>query len=189
MKKITNVKLLPSIDDSLWFKLVHASALKFTYLDMVHFFGEPKVYDEPKFTICGLNKDGVEECREYNRRLEWVLGEFDNKGKLKLDDNGNPIVCTIYDSDSKLSVEDNFIWYVDALVSRGFEIVGEYIINERQNGKNFVSKELPKNIVKEDEDEMLKVEMTPEKKKIMKELKKKNDKAKAKKKNDKTKSK
>ena len=110
--------------------------------------------------------------------MEWVLGEFDNKGKPKLDDNGNPIVCTIYDSDPTLSVEDNFIWYVDALVSRGFEIVGEYIINERQNGKDFVSKELPKNIVKEDEDEMLKVEMTPKKKKIMEDLKLENDKSK-----------
>ena len=47
-----------------------------------------------------------------------------------------------------------------------------------KNGKNFVSKELPKNIVKEDEDEMLKVEMTPKKKKIMEDLKLENDKSK-----------
>jgi len=142
----------------------HASALKFTYDDLVHFFGQPVLYDNP---VIG-------------RSVEWALAEFDNKGNPKLDSNGNPIVCFIYDSDSSIAYDMNFVWYIDAWVNRGFEIVAEYIQNQRDSGKQFVSKELPEDIKKHDKDKIYKVNLTGDQKKIMEQLKKMNDEAKSK---------
>ncbi len=177
MKIVTEIKVIKEIDEMLWFSLDHASGLKFTYLDMVHFFGEPRVYEDSRF-IVNHNINNEFFSKSYNRRVEWIVAEFNTNGKPKLDDNGEPVICTIYDSDASIGVEDNFIWHIDALVSRGFEIVGEHILNQRREGKIFVSKDLPEDIAKQDKDEMLKVYLSPDQKKMMKILKKNNDDAK-----------
>ena len=150
--------------------LEHASALKFTYQDLVHFFGPPIIYDG-----------------EIGRRVEWMVGEYDKNLKdnfddysLALDDNGNTLIATIYDSDQSIPIEENFIWYIDASVNRGFELVGEFIVSERQKGKKFISKELPEDIKRQDKDKVYKVNLTDDQKKIMEELKKINDEAKSK---------
>ena len=159
MKKVTNIKVVTGTNYNRE-GIKHASALKFTYEDLVHFFGQPVLYDNPAI----------------GRSVEWALAEFDNKGNPKLDGNGNPIVCFIYDSDLSLPYDMNFIWYIDAWVNRGFEIVAEHIQNQRDSGKEYISKELPEDIKKQDKDKIYKVNLTGDQKKIMEELKKMNEK-------------
>ena len=68
MKVVSEIKVVTGQDynrDG----IKHASALKFTYDDLVHFFGHPVLYDNP---VIG-------------RSVEWALAEYDNKGKPKLD--------------------------------------------------------------------------------------------------------
>ena len=163
MKKVTNIKVVTGNNYNRD-KIKHASALKFTFEDLVHFFGQPIIYNNPAI----------------NRRVEWALAEFDNKGNPKLDGNGNPIVSFIYDSDLSIPYDMNFIWYIDAWVNRGFEIVAEHIQNQKDGGKEYISKELPEDIKKQDKDKVYKVNLTSDQKKIMEELKKMNDEAKSK---------
>ena len=154
MKLVTEIKVVesPNLEWRLSEKLQHASVMKFTYLDMVHFFGNPKIY---------------EDVSHHNRRVEWAIGEFDLKGKIKTDDNGDPLIAYMYDSDLTIPVEDNFLWDIDSYVCKGFENITALIIQQRVAGKKFVSKSLPKDIAE--------VSMTPDQKKMMANLKIKND--------------
>ena len=80
---------------------------------MVHFFGEP---------TKSIGND---------RRVEWYLTE--------IRDGEDDIRAIIYDSMESNNIEGENMFRVECHCDRSFEIVAEYINQERLNGKGFLT--------------------------------------------------
>tara|TARA_R100001244_G_scaffold86809_2_gene66210 strand:- start:8420 stop:8824 length:405 start_codon:yes stop_codon:yes gene_type:complete len=99
-------------------KMKYGANLPMHYTDMVHFFGEP----------ITINCDGTD------RRVEWyVVEERDGEDDIR---------AIIYDSMLNDNVEDEFEFMVECHCDRSFEVVAEFINQERKKGKEFITQAL-----------------------------------------------
>jgi hypothetical protein len=93
--------------------LLYGANLPMHYADMVHFFGEPT------------------KSIGNNRRVEWYLTE--------VRDGEDDIRAIIYDSMESDNIEGESMFHVECHCDRSFEIVAEYINQEKLNGKGFLT--------------------------------------------------
>ena len=85
-----------------------------TYVDLVHFFGEP-------LKLIGAD-----------RRVEWGFRE-----------EQTGIGATIYDDNKDIPLEEVFHWAVGGSEDRSLEMIGQVFQQEMDKGKEFISKPLP----------------------------------------------
>jgi len=118
MIKVDNSAVIPQDVLSLYKKYKNEKALlKFTYADMVQFFGSPVIIEDQK-----------------DRRVQWTVVEKQKDGLM--------IYAIIHDAELDKPLAMNFAWYIENHVSRSHEIVGEYIDQKREEGLDFVSNKI-----------------------------------------------
>ena len=84
-----------------------------TYVDLVHFFGEP-------LKLIGAD-----------RRVEWGFRE-----------DQTDIAATIYDDKPDLKLDEILYWAVGGHCDRSFEMIGQLFVEKKLEGVEFVSTEL-----------------------------------------------
>jgi hypothetical protein len=85
-----------------------------TYVDLVHFFGEPMKW---------IGQD---------KRVEWGFRE-----------EQTGIGATIYDDNKDIPLEEVFHWAVGGSCDRSLEMIGQIFQEQMDKGKKFISKPLP----------------------------------------------
>ena len=85
-----------------------------TYVDHVHFFGEPMKW---------IGQD---------KRVEWGFRE-----------EQTGIGATIYDDNKDIPLEEVFHWAVGGSCDRSLEMIGQIFQEQMDKGKKFISKPLP----------------------------------------------